>query len=63
MTREERLIHAIACEAALRVEKILAIPRKKRALRFFELVQIVKRGMEEFSMRRDRPERMEPGRN
>jgi hypothetical protein len=51
MNEQEKLIHAAAFDAARRVEELLAIPRRERALRFFELFQLLKRGLEEFCVR------------
>jgi hypothetical protein len=64
MTRQERLTHRAAFDAARRVEELLAIPRDKRALKFFELFHLVKRGLEDFRLRSERQRWMtEPGDN
>jgi hypothetical protein len=64
MTRQERLMHAVAFEAARQVEEVLPLPTGKRALRFFEVLQAVKGGLEEFSRRRwEREDRILPGGN
>jgi hypothetical protein len=64
MTRQERLLHRVAFDAARRVEEVLTIPRNKRARMFFELFQAIKRGLEEFSLRgEERENRLSPGNN
>jgi hypothetical protein len=56
MSKEERLLHQVACEAARQVEEALALPSSQRALRFFEIFRLVKGGLEEFSRRRNERE-------
>jgi hypothetical protein len=64
MTRQERLLHAIAFEVARRIEEVLSIPKSRRAILFFELFQAVKRGLEAFSGRsEERKDRLAPGNN
>jgi hypothetical protein len=64
MTRQEQLVHVIACEATRCLEELLPIPKRQRALMFFELFLVVKRGLEEFSRRSEEQEnRLVPGNN
>ncbi len=64
MTRREKLLHAIALEAAQAIEQLFAFPRAKRAMRFFALYQRVKRGLEEVSGQSGkREDRLAPGSN
>ncbi len=64
MTRQERLMHAIAFEAVRHIEEVLPIPKGKRAVMFFEIFQVVRRGLEEFSLRSDKKDnRLVPGNN
>jgi len=64
MTGRERLLHITAFEAARRIEEVLIVPRRLRAIRFFELFQLIKRGLEEFSDRsKEHRGRWEPGDN
>jgi hypothetical protein len=48
MNEQEMTVHRIAFEVAHRVEALLAIPKGKRALRFFELYQLVRTGLTEY---------------
>ena len=64
MTRQERLMHVIAFDAVRHIEEVLPIPKSKRAVMFFEVFQVVKRGLEEFSLRsEDKENRLVPGNN
>jgi len=53
MNDQEKIVHQIAFEAASHVEQLLAFPKGKRALQFFELYQLVRRGLAEYSQRSD----------
>ena len=64
MTRRERLLHRAAFATACRIEEVLSIPRHERARMFFELFVAVRRGLEEFSLRREgQKDRLVPGNN
>ena len=44
MTERERLIHAVAFATTREVEQVVAFPRKRRALMFFDVFQRLKQG-------------------
>jgi hypothetical protein len=46
MTERERLIHAVAFATAREVEGVVAFPRKRRALMFFEVFSCLKQSLE-----------------
>ncbi len=63
MTRQEKLLHALASQTTLRVEEVLAIPSNQRARMYFALFQLVKRGLEALSLRSDGQRKLTPSNN
>ena len=59
MNRRERLIHAVAFATTRAIEEVVAFPRKKRALLFFEVFSRIKQALESLSAE----DRHKPGRN